>query len=96
MTPSYFADFNNDDELEFEGSSDSFEFDKYMTVRGLLRTHYGDDRGDEIYELLRRTAQETADAIHSTPAQPGILFNDDGGEFVGFETDVVQEEDDAF
>jgi hypothetical protein len=92
MTPSHFADFNDDDELEFEGSSNSFEYDQYLTVRGLLCTHFGKEHGDEIYELLMRTAQETADSIHSAPTKPGILFNKDGGEFIGFEQDAIEEE----
>jgi hypothetical protein len=93
MTSSYFADFDDDDELEFEGSSDSREYDEYMTVRGLLSTHFGKEHGDEIYELLLRTAQKTADNIHSTPTEPGILFTDEGGEFVGFEKDALQEDE---
>jgi hypothetical protein len=68
------------DELE----SESLPFDKYMTVLGLLKSHYGIEHGMEIYELLKRTAEETADSIE-IPTQPGILFNDDGGEFVGLE-----------
>lgn len=93
MTPSHFADFNDDNELEFEGSSNSYEYDQYLTVRGLLCTHFGKEHGDEIYELLYRTAQATADEIHSAPAKPGILFNDDGGEFVGFEAGAVKEDE---
>lgn len=92
MTPSHFADFNDDNELEFEGSSNSFEYDQYLTVHGLLCTHFGKEHGDEIYELLQRTAQETADSIHSAPTVPGILFNEDGGEFIGFEQDAIEEE----
>lgn len=93
MTPSPFADFNDDDELEFEGSSNSFEYDQYMTVRGLLCTHFGKEHGDEIYALLYRTAKETSESIHSAPTVPGLLFNDDGGEFVGFEQDMFQEDE---
>lgn len=66
------------DELE----SVSFPFDSYLTVKGLLCTHYGLEHGDEIYELLKRSASEIADA---TKGKPGIVFNDDGGEFVGLE-----------
>lgn len=93
MTSSYFADFNDDEELEFEGSSNSYEYDQYLTVRGLLCTHFGKEHGDEIYALLRRTAEATAAEIHSAPTTPGILFNDDGGEFVGFETGAVKEDE---
>ena len=93
MTPSHFADFNDDNELEFEGSSNSFEYDQYMTVRGLLCTHFGKEHGEEIYELLSRTAQEAANNIETALTSPGILFNADGGEFVGFENDSLQEDE---
>lgn len=93
MTPSYFADFDDDSELEFEGSSQSSEYDQYLTVRGLLCTHFGKEHGDEIYELLRRTAEEASAGILDLPTQPGILFDADGGEFVGFEADAVKEDE---
>jgi hypothetical protein len=93
MTPSHFADFDDDESLEFESGSESFEFDSYLTVRGLLRAHYGKDRGDDIYNLLKRTAEKTSDAISDIAVAPGILFNDDGGEFVGFEKDAISEEE---
>jgi len=73
---------NMNDDLNLE--SESLPFDKYMTVLGLLKTHYGLEHGEEIYELLKRTAQETVEST-DVPAQPGILFNDEGGEFVGLE-----------
>jgi len=60
----------------------SFPYDEYLTVRGLLQTHYGLEHGDEIYELLRRTAQRAAKNV-GRGAKPGLIFNDDGGEFVG-------------
>jgi hypothetical protein len=66
------------DDLE----SESYPYDEYMTVRGLLQTHYGLEHGDEIYELLKRTAQGAADSTGRV-AQPGLVFNDEGGEFVG-------------
>jgi hypothetical protein len=71
------------DDLNLE--SISFPFDKYLTVLGLLKSHYGIEHGMEIYELLKRTAEETADSIDNK-TKPAILFNDDGGEFVGVET----------
>lgn len=64
------------DDLE----SISFPFDKYLTVKGLLCTHYGLEHGEEIYELLKRSAEQA-----TTKGHPGIVFNDDGGEFVGLE-----------
>lgn len=93
MTSPYFADFDDDESLEFENGSESFEFDTYLTVRGVLRAHYGKERGDDIYNLLRRTAEKTAQSIDDIEVAPGILFNDDGGEFVGFEKDAISEEE---
>lgn len=67
-----------DEDLGFE--SVSFPFDRYLTVLGLLKTHYGAEHGEEIYELLRRTATES-----SGGHIPGIVFDDGGGSFVGIE-----------
>lgn len=67
----------------------SFEYDKYLTVRGVLCTHYGLEHGAEIYELLLRSAKEAAkeaEIATGQTAMPGILFEDDGGEFVGIES----------
>jgi len=64
--------------------SESFPYDRYLTVMGLLCTHYGLEHGQEIYELLKRTALE-ASLETGGGMQPGILFNDDGGEFVGLQ-----------
>lgn len=73
-----------DDEIDFQ--SESFPYDRYLTVRGLLCTHYGVEHGDEIYELLKRTA--SAFAVETDVGmQSGILFNDEGGEFVMLQGD---------
>ena len=69
---------------EFNLESTSLPFDKYLTVLGLLKTHYGLEHGEEIYELLKRTAEEISESTEMS-TQPGILFNNDGGEFVGVE-----------
>lgn len=66
--------------MEDEMESVSFPFDPYLNVRGLLSTHYGLEHGAEIYELLKRTAEAAGGDL-----TPGIVFNDDGGEFVGIE-----------
>lgn len=58
----------------------SFPFDGYLTVLGLLKTHYGAEHGEEIYELLKRTAEGS-----SGGHVPGIVFDVDGGAFVGIE-----------
>lgn len=65
-----------------EFRSVSFPYDPYLTCRGLLQTHYGLEHGEEIYELLKRTAQAAADST-GREVQPGLVFNDEGGEFVG-------------
>jgi hypothetical protein len=73
------------DDLE----SISFPYDRYLTVRGLLQTHYGLEHGDEIYELLLRSASDAAQLAEESTgerAAPGILFEEDGGEFVGIES----------
>lgn len=66
---------------EFEPRADSRDYDVYLNVRGLLQTHFGVEHGDEIYELLNRTARKAAEP----GMRPAIVFDDDGGEFVGLE-----------
>ena len=51
---------NDEDDIGLE--SVSFPYDRYLTVLGLLKTHYGVEHGEEIYELLRRSAQTAAAA----------------------------------
>lgn len=87
---SNFAEFGDD--LFGSDESDSQPYDTYMTVLGLLQTHYGRERGNEIFALLERTAKAATKDM-KYPATPGILFNDDGGEFVGFD---VNDADDEF
>jgi hypothetical protein len=72
----------SDEDIGLESAS--FPFDKYLTVLGLLKTHYGVEHGEEIYELLKRSAQNAAEET-GVPCSPGIIFDDDGGEFVGLE-----------
>lgn len=64
-------------------TSESFPFDNYLTVKGLLKTHYGLEHGEEIYDLLLRTAQRAV----KKGQIPGIVFDNDGGEFVSVELD---------
>jgi len=66
---------------DFESQADSREYDMYLNVRGLLRTHFGVEHGNEIYELLERTSKNMSDP----DMKHGIIFDDDGGEFVSFE-----------
>jgi hypothetical protein len=63
---------------EFDPRAESKDYDIYLNVRGLLKTHFGAEHGDEIYELLKRTAENATDPGMSH----GIIFDEDGGEFV--------------
>lgn len=66
---------------DFEPRAESKDYDIYLNVRGLLRTHFGVEHGDEIYELLERTARNMSDP----DMKHGIVFDDDGGEFVSLD-----------
>lgn len=66
--------------MEDELESQPRPYDPYLTVRGLLQTHYGLEHGGEIYELLLYTARNAAG-----DAEPGIIFDDEGGLFAGVE-----------
>lgn len=88
MTNADFADFD-----DYEPVADGLEpYESYLSVRGLLCTRFGKEHGDEIYELLRRAAHAAADDIPAK-TMPGILFNDEGGEFVGFEGNPGEQEE---
>lgn len=80
MTNADFADFD-----DYEPTTDGLEpYEAYLSVRGLLCVRFGKEHGDEIYALLLRAAQSAAEDIPANTT-PGIIFNDEGGEFVGFE-----------
>ena len=76
--------FFESDDSDF---SESEPYDAYLTVLGLLQTHYGPEQGADIYNLLHSAAKTTAAVIEDVPTCPGILFTGEGGEFVGFEQD---------
>lgn len=83
-----FADFD-----DYEPTTDGLEpYEAYLTVRGLLCMRFGKEHGDEIYALLRRAAQSASDDI-GVENTPGIIFNDEGGEFVGFEGNPEETEE---
>lgn len=88
-------DFNGhiDDEnrRQHEASEELYCFEDYLTVRALLGMHFGERVGDDIYKLLQRMGEKVASEMGGTP---GILFNDDGGEFVSFDNDDIVDEDD--
>jgi len=55
--------------------------EKHTTVKGLLMLKFGRVRGTAIYRELARIAQKAANEAGGVP---GLIFNDDGGEFVSF------------
>jgi hypothetical protein len=88
MTNADFADFD-----DYEPTTEGLEpYEAYLSVRGLLCLRFGKEHGDEVYALLQRAAQGAADEIDA-PTTPGIIFNDDGGEFVGFEANPESTEE---
>ena len=71
-----FADFD-----DYDPTDEGIEgYEAYLTVRGLLCMRFGKEHGDEIYALLQRAAQNASDDI-GVKTTPGIIFNDEGGEF---------------
>lgn len=88
-------DFNGhiDDEnrRQHGDSEELYCFEDYLTVRALLGMHFGERVGDDIYNLLQRMGNKVAAEMGGTA---GILFNDDGGEFVSFDNDPEADEDD--
>lgn len=88
MTNADFADFD-----DYEPTADDLQpYEAYLTVRGLLCVRFGKEHGDEIYNLLRRAANSAAEDIPAKTT-PGIIFNDEGGEFVGFEGNPEETEE---
>lgn len=88
MTNADFADFD-----DYAPTADGLEpYEAYLTVRGLLCVRFGKEHGDEIYSLLRRAARSAADDIPAKTT-PGIIFNEEGGEFVGFEGNPEETEE---
>jgi hypothetical protein len=74
-------------------SEDELPFDDYLTVRAFLEAHFGKHTGGEVYKQLLRMAKKSADDVGGLP---GIVFNDDGGEFVSFRDDSNSETFGAF
>jgi hypothetical protein len=74
-----FGGFIDDDNLHEE---EDCGFEEYLTVHALLCLKYGDKRGNSIYQLLAKFAKRAA--AEAGGGDPGLLFTDDGGEFVSF------------
>ena len=71
----------DDDEHDEEG------YEEYLTVEALLCLKFGDRRGAAIYKLLKKYATRAAEELDG--GEPGLLFNEDGGEFVSFTDDTA-------
>lgn len=81
---------------DYEPTADGLEpYEAYLSVYGLLCVRFGKEHGAEIYELLRRAALAASNDILETTT-PGIVFNEEGGEFVGFERDAEEQEEEYF
>lgn len=72
-----------DDDNPYEEESAEEGYEEYLTVEALLCIKYGDRRGAAIYKLLKKYASRAADAA-GDGGEPGLLFTEDGGEFVSF------------
>lgn len=88
MSPNFdFGGHLNDDNLY---ESEEAGFEEYLTVEALLCLKFGDNRGSAIYALLHKYARNAAKENGS--GTPGLLFRNDGGEFISFhgsdDTDV--------
>lgn len=67
---------------------DGFEeqpYDEYLTVAAFLEMHFGKQTGKEVYKALLRRAQQSAAEVGGCP---GLIFNDEGGEFVSFSDEL--------
>lgn len=86
-------DFNEDIDDEnrpgHESAEQLYSFEDYLTVRALLGMHFGERVGDDIYNLMHRVSKKISKEMGGTP---GIIFNDDGGEFVSFDESFFADE----
>jgi hypothetical protein len=80
-----------DDENPYEDDNEEEGYEEYLTVEALLCVKFGDRRGARIYKLLKKYATRAAQALDG--GEPGLIFNDDGGEFVSFMDNAIAEED---
>lgn len=69
-----------DDENVNEDAAD-VGYEEYLTVEALLQLKFGERRGSKIYKLLMRFGKKAAE---QNGGEPGLLFTEDGGEFVSF------------
>jgi hypothetical protein len=83
-----------DDFLEFsdDDGDESFDFDRYMSVRAFLQAHFGGSLGSRIYRALERNAIKLSEAHGDEDGVPAIIFRGKGGEFAAFVGMVVDGE----
>jgi hypothetical protein len=79
-----------DDENPHDDENVEEGYEEYLTVEALLCLKFGDRRGASIYKLLRKYATRAAEEAGGG-GEPGLLFNDDGGEFVNFRDSVIED-----
>lgn len=78
----------------FHGNDEQHDTDsdvgaqEVMSVRAVLGFKFGERRGSMIYRLLERLAKRAA---KSNGGDPGLLFTDEGGEFVSFHNNSEQD-----
>ena len=84
-----FGGFIDDDNM-YEDDVDELGFEEYLTVEALLCLKYGDKRGRAIYKLLAKYARR---ATADMGGEPGLIFDEDGGEFVSFDDTLTAEQE---
>ena len=75
MTIFSFSDYNPD------AGDEELPYDEYLTVKACLEMHFGRHTGGEVYKQLYRMATRATEGVGGLA---GLVFNDDGGEFVSF------------
>ena len=84
-----FGNFINDENPHEEENAEE-GYEEYLTVEALLCLKFGDRRGAAVYKLLRKYATRASKEAGGG-GEPGLLFNDDGGEFVNFCDAVIDD-----
>lgn len=82
-----FADFSNDMDDDFDKPDESFS--DYLTVEAYLELHFG-AVGLQVYRRLKKMAEKTTEDVGG---DAGIIFNEDGGEFVSFNSEDGDEDE---
>lgn len=70
-----------DDDNKYQEADSMDSFEQALSVRGVLCMKYGDARGQSIYRTLLRMAMKAA---RENGGEPGLIFTEDGGQFVSF------------